>query len=112
MAMLLPLLLFLHQIQSAAEKIHFRAVRPSSEWLSLCGLLVAKDHAVVFVTNRFCSSLMLHSTYPIVRPRCTTVPSAVSCACHTGRKKLIFNTTLSSSCAVLQPYTTYSQVCP
>lgn len=40
---------------------------------------------------------MLHSTYPIVRPRCTTVPSAVSCACHTGRKKLIFNSTVAKN---------------
>src|SRR6266436_4840424 len=47
-----------------------------------------------FATNRFSSSVMVHSTYPIVWPRRTTVPSALSCACQTGRKKLIFNSTV------------------
>src|SRR5215831_6472188 len=30
----------------------------------------------------------------MVRPRCTTVPSALSCACQIGRKKLTFSSTV------------------
>jgi hypothetical protein len=41
--MLLSLHLFLHQIQSAAKRIHFHAVRPSSE-LPPCGKEMNSDH--------------------------------------------------------------------
>src|SRR5882762_6794897 len=57
-----------------------------------------------FATNRLSSSVTVHSTYPIVWPRCTTVPSALSRACQTGRKKFILSSTVvrdSSGASVL-----------
>src|SRR2546421_8606155 len=47
-----------------------------------------------FAINFPFSSTTLHSTYPIVRPRCTTFPSARNIASRTGRKKLIFSSTV------------------
>src|SRR5260370_5830323 len=50
------------------------------------------------------SSLISPPTYPVALPRRTTLPSACKRASHTGRKKLIFNSTVvkdSSAASVL-----------
>src|SRR6202040_3576667 len=73
--------------------------RPAAPWPRS----TMQVHAALAIT-RFSSSVMAHSTYPIVRPRCTTVPSALSWARQTGRKKLIFSSTVvkdSSGASVL-----------
>jgi hypothetical protein len=53
-----------------------------------------KHVELAFAIARPFSSDISHSTYPTVLPRRTTLPSARNCAFHTGRKKLIFSSTV------------------
>ena len=45
-------------------------------------------------TRRPFSSVTVHSTSPTVRPRCTTTASARSVVRQTGRRKLIFSSSV------------------